>query len=53
VDNILDMNYFKDFIPMLAERKHGFNLFYEVKANLRKDQLRLYAKQESEKSSPE
>jgi len=41
VDNILDMNYFKDFIPMLAERKHGFNLFYEVKANLRKDQLRL------------
>jgi len=41
VDNILDMNYFKDFIPMLAERNHGFNLFYEVKANLRKDQLRL------------
>ncbi len=41
VDNILDMKYFKDFIPMLAERNHGFNLFYEVKANLRKDQLRL------------
>ena len=41
VDNILDMNYFKDFIPLLAERKHGLNLFYEVKANLRKDQLRL------------
>jgi ribosomal peptide maturation radical SAM protein 1 len=41
VDNILDMSYFKDFIPMLAERKHGFDLFYEVKANLRKDQLRL------------
>jgi ribosomal peptide maturation radical SAM protein 1 len=41
VDNILDMKYFKDFIPMLAERKHGFNLFYEVKANLKKDQLRL------------
>jgi ribosomal peptide maturation radical SAM protein 1 len=41
VDNILDMNYFKDFIPLLAERKHGLSLFYEVKANLRKDQLQL------------
>ena len=41
VDNILDMNYFKDFIPMLAERKREVGLFYEVKANLRKEQLRL------------
>jgi ribosomal peptide maturation radical SAM protein 1 len=41
VDNILDMDYFKDFIPMLAERKHEFNLFYEVKANLKKEQLKL------------
>ena len=41
VDNILDMEYFKDFLPMLAARKHGFKLFYEVKANLRKEQLRL------------
>ena len=41
VDNILDMNYFKSFIPLLAKRKHGVNLFYEVKANLRKEQLLL------------
>lgn len=41
VDNILDMRYFKDFVPMLAERKLGIELFYEVKANLRKDQLLL------------
>jgi ribosomal peptide maturation radical SAM protein 1 len=41
VDNILDMSYFKHFIPLLAKRKHGLNLFYEVKANLRKDQLLL------------
>lgn len=41
VDNILDMTYFKDFVPLLAERRLGLNLFYEVKANLRKDQLRL------------
>ena len=41
VDNILDMQYFNDFLPMLAKRRHGFKLFYEVKANLRKEQLRL------------
>lgn len=41
VDNILDMGYFKDFIPMLAARKLGTELFYEVKANLKKDQLSL------------
>jgi len=41
VDNILDMNYFKDFLPLLAERKHGLRLFYETKANLRKDQIQL------------
>lgn len=41
VDNILDMNYLKDFIPQLAERKLSLDLFYEVKANLKKEQLRL------------
>jgi len=41
VDNILDMRYFKDLIPELAARPRGVNFFYEVKANLRKDQLRL------------
>jgi ribosomal peptide maturation radical SAM protein 1 len=41
VDNILDMKYFKSFIKLLAEREHDFGLFYEVKSNLRKDQLLL------------
>jgi ribosomal peptide maturation radical SAM protein 1 len=41
VDNILDMKYFKDFIPKLAALQLEIGLFYEVKANLRKDQLRL------------
>lgn len=43
VDNILDYNYFKDFIPSLAELRESFEyeLFYEVKANLTKDQLTL------------
>jgi ribosomal peptide maturation radical SAM protein 1 len=34
------MSYFKDFIPALAERKLGLELFYEVKANLKKEQVR-------------
>ncbi|GHO88866.1 RiPP maturation radical SAM C-methyltransferase [Dictyobacter formicarum] len=41
VDNILDMKYFKEFLPELATRQLGLELFYEVKANLRKDQLQL------------
>jgi ribosomal peptide maturation radical SAM protein 1 len=50
VDNILDMHYFKDFLPRLAERNAAppaepggpkLELFYEVKANLSKEQLRL------------
>jgi ribosomal peptide maturation radical SAM protein 1 len=40
-DNILDMRYFKDFVPALAARPRGPELFYEVKANLKKEQLRL------------
>ena len=39
VDNILDMKYFRDFVPALAELDLGLNLFYEVKANLKKEQL--------------
>lgn len=41
VDNILNMAYFKDFIPALAERNPGVEIFFEVKANLRKEQLRM------------
>lgn len=39
-DNILDMKYFKDFLPQLAERRLGIELYYETKANLRKEQVR-------------
>jgi ribosomal peptide maturation radical SAM protein 1 len=41
VDCILDLKYFKDFLPKLAERETKLDIFYEVKANLKKDQLRL------------
>ena len=41
VDNILDMKYFKEFVPALAKRQQKLELFYEVKANLRKEQIQL------------
>jgi ribosomal peptide maturation radical SAM protein 1 len=40
VDNILDFKYFDTFIPMLQRAPMEVELFYEVKANLRKSQLR-------------
>ncbi|GCE14654.1 RiPP maturation radical SAM C-methyltransferase [Tengunoibacter tsumagoiensis] len=40
VDNILDMKYFKDFIPSLAALPGNLRLYYEVKANLRKEQVK-------------
>ena len=43
VDNILNMEYFKNFIPQLIEHNPGVEVFYEIKANLRKDQLRMLA----------
>jgi len=44
VDNILDMTYFRDFLPALAESRLGVELFYEVKANLSKAQVELLAR---------
>lgn len=41
VDNILDMAYLNDLLPEIANRKLHLNLFYETKANLRKDQIRV------------
>jgi ribosomal peptide maturation radical SAM protein 1 len=39
VDNILDMGYFKDLIPELKSNNKKYDLFYEVKANLKKEQI--------------
>jgi ribosomal peptide maturation radical SAM protein 1 len=44
VDNIIDMQYQKEFLPRMREyRRAGLNfkLFYETKSNLKKEQLRL------------
>lgn len=40
VDNILDMRYFHDFLPALREAQLGTELFYEVKANLSRMQVK-------------
>jgi ribosomal peptide maturation radical SAM protein 1 len=41
VDNILDMRYFQTLFPRLRDGGLGVELFYEVKANLRYDQVAL------------
>ncbi len=41
VDCILDMKYFKDFLPKLAELDPKLDMFYEVKANMKKEQVRI------------
>lgn len=43
VDNILDMSYFKTVLPKLAESGDKYALFYEVKSNLKRDEVRLLA----------
>jgi ribosomal peptide maturation radical SAM protein 1 len=43
VDNILDMGYLRSLLPALAEAGTGYELFYEVKANLTREQVKLLA----------
>jgi ribosomal peptide maturation radical SAM protein 1 len=42
VDNIIPLQYFRDFLPMLRELELDLELFYETKANLKKAQVELY-----------
>jgi ribosomal peptide maturation radical SAM protein 1 len=43
VDNILDMRYFNDLLPTLAEARRPMRIFYEVKANLSRKQIAMLA----------
>jgi ribosomal peptide maturation radical SAM protein 1 len=43
VDNIMDTAYLTKLFPILVENETGYEIFYEVKANLRREQLRLMA----------
>lgn len=40
VDNIIDMRYFRDALPRLRDTGYDFTLFYETKANLKKEHVR-------------
>lgn len=39
VDNVLSMEYFKELLPRLQQMKLPVHLFYEIKANLNKEQV--------------
>ena len=41
VDNIIDYKYFETVLPALAKRGIELEIFFEVKANLRRDQVEL------------
>ncbi|MFL6119516.1 RiPP maturation radical SAM C-methyltransferase [Actinophytocola sp.] len=41
VDNILDHRYLTTLLPRLAESELGYELFFEVKGNLGREQVRL------------
>jgi len=43
VDNIIDMGYFKTVLPELVKKKAPYRLFYETKANLKREQVRTLA----------
>ena len=42
-DNILSLDYFPSLLTWLANGEHDFELFYEVKANLKRSQVELLA----------
>jgi ribosomal peptide maturation radical SAM protein 1 len=42
-DNILDMQYLRSLLPDVVAKARRYRLFYETKANLRKDQVELLA----------
>ena len=41
VDNILDMKYFSNVLPALASSGRSLQIFYEVKSNLSREQVKL------------
>jgi ribosomal peptide maturation radical SAM protein 1 len=43
VDNILDMSYLRDLFPAIVASGADYEIFYEVKANLTREQLKLLA----------
>ena len=44
VDNIIDMKYFDNVLPWLSEKNKPYNIFFETKANLKKEQVLQFYK---------
>jgi len=42
-DNIIDMSYFQSVLPELAADDHKYTIFYETKANLKREQVKAMA----------
>jgi ribosomal peptide maturation radical SAM protein 1 len=40
VDNIMPVNFFTDFIPALTAEKRGYDLFFELKSNMTRAQIK-------------
>ncbi len=40
VDNVMDMRYFEELLPMLQKRSRDISLFYEVRSTLNREQVR-------------
>jgi ribosomal peptide maturation radical SAM protein 1 len=41
VDNVVPMNYFNDFFPVLVDVERPVRLFYEVRANLSREHVKI------------
>jgi len=41
VDNVVNMSYFRDFFPALARAKRSLRFFYEIRANLSHEQVKM------------
>ena len=43
VDNVIDMRYFANALPTIARQKRPIMFFYEVRANMKREHVRLLA----------
>lgn len=43
VDNIIDMRFYKSLLPTLVKEQSNYDIFYEIKSNVTRDQIRQMA----------
>ena len=52
VDDIIDLGHIRDLLPRLAAAGYDLQLFYETKANLKKDQIRAFRSAGADRIQP-